>query len=230
MSAARTVGLVNGATPSHGLKNLLRSSCSSCIFRLEADKPLPGEERELADRVVERLSGVTQLAALKAGTEKKVREALLQHMRDQDVVGRSWEMLKMALGAPDRTVRPVPFPPMLSRPQELQAMLRVLASAVPDRSGVYVSTPITTGRRFIEWYLQSGLDLGPGTQVYVSEHRRLVIEQNLAHAAEAVRRIRVSVSRVVLDPTAVELIDWQQADYHASWRPSSSGTRIRSSS
>lgn len=83
---------------------------------------------------------------------------------------------------------------------------------------VYVSAPITTGHRFVEWRRGAGADLVKGTERYREEHRRHVVAANLAAARPVVHRARSLLDRVVIDPTALEDVPgWEQHDYHAMW-------------
>ena len=109
------------------------------------------------------------------------------------------------------------FPPKSERPRDVEALVGMLASVVADRTAVYVATPITSGRLLLEWYDSRGPGLDLGTSEYRSAHRRCVIEPNLARGADAVRRLRAALRRVVIEPSAVNLEGWQQADYYVLW-------------
>ena len=80
----------------------------------------------------------------------------------------------------------------------------------------YVSTPITTGRRYYDWLAASGLspDAGPSFQ---TAHAREVIALNQASAHALVLSARASLGKIVVDPTALEVPVWTQEDYHGFW-------------
>lgn len=111
----------------------------------------------------------------------------------------------------------VAFPPRSDRVSEIETLLGMLDSVVPHRAAVYVAAPITSGRRFIDWFPMRPAGLGVGTAAYLAEHQRHVVEPNCRAAAAEVARLRGALSGVVIDPTAVTLNGWSQADYHALW-------------
>lgn len=107
------------------------------------------------------------------------------------------------------------FPPTPEHLDEIQIMLEGLASVVEARAAWYVSSPLTTGRVASEWHLRDG---GNSAQADGDEFRRKVIEPNRERAAEFVRKLRQSTSRVIIDPTAMgDLPGWTQADYRSFW-------------
>jgi hypothetical protein len=111
----------------------------------------------------------------------------------------------------------VSFPPRSDRGPEIAALVEMLASAIPGRTAVYVAVPITSGRRFADWFPRRGPGVEPGTPAYRAEHDRHVVGPNCAAAAAEVRRLRAVFPGVVLDPTAVALAGWEQQDYHTLW-------------
>src|SRR6266511_1596067 len=66
----------------------------------------------------------------------------------------------------------------------------VLDGVVEDRGAIYVSTPITTGRRFVDWRRGSGAGLAPSEERYRREHDRQVVQRNREHAKPIVRAVR----------------------------------------
>ena len=98
-----------------------------------------------------------------------------------------------------------------------KVLLGVLGCAIEPRSAVYVSTPITTGRRFVEWRAGAGAGLDPDDPAYAYEHLLHVIQPNRAHIAPVVESLRQRFPRVI-DPTAFEdVAGWEQHDYHGLW-------------
>lgn len=92
-----------------------------------------------------------------------------------------------------------------------RALLDLFACAGARRHGsVYVSTPITTGRRYLRWLLE-----GSNPETFDES----VIEANTAAAARLVAETRRRYhSRTVIDPTRLgEFPDWGQNDYHKFW-------------
>jgi hypothetical protein len=114
---------------------------------------------------------------------------------------------------------------LLDQPSGLDAgaavtrlVFEVLDGVVEDRAAAYVSTPITTGRRFVEWRRGPGAALAPSEDRYRREHDRHVVQRNREHAKPIVRAVRERGWEVVIDPTTVhDVPGWQQRDYHAFW-------------
>jgi hypothetical protein len=80
----------------------------------------------------------------------------------------------------------------------------------------YVSTPITTGRRFYDWLAGSGYRDESG-EAYRLAHAREVIAVNQTSAHDLVLWVRKVLGKVVIDPTSLEVPDWTQDNYHAFW-------------
>jgi hypothetical protein len=100
----------------------------------------------------------------------------------------------------------------------MDTILGVLHCTMEGREGVYVSAPITTGRRFVEWRRGSGATLTPADEDYRVQHRIHVVLPNREHVRPLVRRLRQHFPGVVIDPTALEDIpSWVQDDYHSLW-------------
>jgi hypothetical protein len=99
-----------------------------------------------------------------------------------------------------------------------RVVFEVLDGVLPDREAVYVSVPITTGKRFLDWRRGPGAGLAPSEGRYRSEHRRNVVDPNRAQVAPVIRVLRERMGRVVIDPTTLgDVPGWAQADYHAFW-------------
>jgi len=109
------------------------------------------------------------------------------------------------------------FPPQIRDVRGSEIALGALSAVISARTAVYVSSPITTGKRFAEW-AQSRYNMGSSTESYRDEHRREVISYNLAAARPVVDKLRREAGATVIDPTAFEDIQgWTQDDYRAFW-------------
>lgn len=98
---------------------------------------------------------------------------------------------------------PKPRPKVDPRP-----MLEALACVVRERGAVYVSAPITTGRRLQDWHAAGR----PGS------HETSVRKLNVEAASLVVQQVRERWGGVVIDPTALpDQPGWEQPDYHAFW-------------
>jgi hypothetical protein len=100
----------------------------------------------------------------------------------------------------------------------MEFMLAILQCTLEGRDAVYISAPITTGRRFVAWRTGPGATLQSANEDYFLQHRTHVVLPNLEHVRPLVRRIRHHFGGVVIDPTALEDIPgWIQKDYHSFW-------------
>lgn len=99
---------------------------------------------------------------------------------------------------------------------QMEFLRRGIKTVVPGRSGLYVSTPITSGRLLV------GL-IGEGVSTshvdWSRIHSERVIQPNIERAAAIVAKIRaVHANLCVIDPTSLENIEgWQQPDYRLFW-------------
>src|SRR5262245_8992789 len=108
------------------------------------------------------------------------------------------------------------FPPETSRPAEIESFLAMFHSVFPSRTALYVSAPITSGRRFVEWYVRLS-DVDASTKQYQRDHLENVVTPNRNAAVALVTTARAR-SRSVIDPTAVNHIEgWTQGDYRNAW-------------
>lgn len=109
------------------------------------------------------------------------------------------------------------FPPQTSRGAEIEALIELLRGVFPDRGALYVSAPITSGQRFVEWYSRRR-NLAGLTEEYRREHLNEVVGPNRNAASALIKKARQIDSRPVIDPTAVGDIEgWTQGDYRTAW-------------
>ncbi len=108
------------------------------------------------------------------------------------------------------------FPPRSERAGEIEVMLNVLSTAVEGRAAVYMSAPITSGRRYSAWRMRlGGRAPQPGHE---EELKREVVEHNRAHAERVAQWLRASCGATLVDPTRLEdLPGWTQDDYRTFW-------------
>lgn len=110
------------------------------------------------------------------------------------------------------------FPPMPRHEREIEMLLQFLASAIDGRSAIYVSAPITTGKRFSNWHINNRPDFDSSHSEYYESHLREVIKPNREHAKTLVQELRQAVRGVLIDPTAVDdFPGWIQDDYRYLW-------------
>jgi hypothetical protein len=84
-----------------------------------------------------------------------------------------------------------------------------------ERNNVaYVSTPITTGKRYYDWLQDYRPDAGSD---FERDHAREVITVNQASARALIMMLRSHLEKVVIDPTPLEAPNWTQLQFHAFW-------------
>ena len=112
----------------------------------------------------------------------------------------------------------VNFPPVTTHEREVEALLNILASVIVGRSAVYVSAPITSGRRLAQWLGSRNVEFDPSHPESYAEFQREVLEPNCEHAQDIISDLRKRFPNVVIDPTALKDIDgWTQDDYRYLW-------------
>ena len=91
--------------------------------------------------------------------------------------------------------------------------------ATGNRRTVYVSTPVTTGRRFVEWRRGEGRVVPADSDEYRAQWRAHVYDRNVAHVRPLVEALRSRLEgTTVIDPSALADQDgWDQVDYHQFW-------------
>lgn len=108
------------------------------------------------------------------------------------------------------------FPPFPTHAEEIELVLVALQTVIRGRTAAYVSAPITTGRRFLDWRRHNP-SLVPGTRDYNEAHQGYVIAENRAAAISLVSDARARYAQVV-DPTSLpDLPGWTQSDYRFLW-------------
>ena len=96
--------------------------------------------------------------------------------------------------------------------------MNILASVVVGRSAVYVSAPITSGKRLARWVGSRNVEFDPSHPDNYEDFQREVLEPNCEHAQNIIGDLRKKFPNVLIDPTALKDIDgWTQDDYRYLW-------------
>ena len=102
------------------------------------------------------------------------------------------------------------------------AMLEVYKSVLSTDRAVYVSAPITSGKRYMRWLEKVGKkahDIDFMDEETRRSHALKVVLPNSRHAGKVVQRIREASGSIVINPTAVPSIErWKQEDWRLFWR------------
>jgi hypothetical protein len=99
---------------------------------------------------------------------------------------------------------------------DLNEVLSVLDCVLHENEATYISIPITTGLRFLDWYKMEGKNI-VSSEEYHALHYKQVIEQNISASADFVEHVRNTRGNAVIEPTKLVVKDWTQNDYHNFW-------------
>ena len=110
------------------------------------------------------------------------------------------------------------LPPVSGHADQVAVFIQLLRCVVPSHSAVYLSTPITSGSRYLEWHSTLGNSLTDPRFDYPSEHRANVVAPNSERAKHVAADLRLTFSRCVIDPSSFpDIPEWTQDDYRAFW-------------
>ena len=108
--------------------------------------------------------------------------------------------------------------PFKNSPHEIEHIAYLLKSITEGKDTVYVSVPMTTGPRFMNWYCYTGSTLASSSDEYKREHNQSVRIPNCESARNAIVKIRRKYhDAIVIDPTNFESSNWEQEEYHFFW-------------
>jgi len=84
---------------------------------------------------------------------------------------------------------------------------------------IYISSPINTGKRFIDWYELVGKNLIIDSDEYCKEKEKNVVKPNINAIKEYVKKIRKKTSKVIIEPTNIEndMLNWSQNEFYQFW-------------
>jgi len=101
---------------------------------------------------------------------------------------------------------------------QIDKVVEQLKCIIDDHSATYVSIPISSGKRFVNWYKKGGKDLlQHGDGVYRTELYECVIKKNMSAAIKKIRKIRSEIEGPLIDPTKLEFLEWEQDEYRYYW-------------
>lgn len=108
------------------------------------------------------------------------------------------------------------FPPRTKHKRDVQVILEFLASVACEQETVYMSAPITSGKRLLE-LRQNGSSSLKNSSGFTDLSIE-IISHNRLHAKTVAQKIRTKLNAVIIDPTLVSDIDgWTQDDYRFLW-------------
>lgn len=104
-----------------------------------------------------------------------------------------------------------------STSQLLDALRKAWRSAFGSQKVTYLSGPITTGPRFVDWWVRFGCKLALNSAAYRNELRENVIIPNENELRLTAELLRAKGSEPVLEPASLFVSGWSQQDYLELW-------------
>ena len=99
---------------------------------------------------------------------------------------------------------------------EMRGLISAIECVCPEKTATYVSGPITTGKRFLEWYLEIGHRIEQDALRYGQELSSTVRRQNEREIIAVASIVRAQ-GAIVIEPTSLDVLQWRQSDYLAFW-------------
>jgi hypothetical protein len=93
----------------------------------------------------------------------------------------------------------------------------LLKCILNGNKATYISVPITSGTRFLQWYKRYGVKLIKHKVKYEIRHYRDVIKPNLLNAKKNIQKLRCKIDGTVIDPIQFTRPEWSQDDYRYFW-------------
>jgi len=110
------------------------------------------------------------------------------------------------------------FPPKAGHPHEIAQLSEAFACTVSGRTAWYVSSPLTSGERSLEWRRRYSEHGAKATAQLSESFRRDVLALNRGDAARFVEGLRARTTQVVINPSALaDIPHWTQSDYRVLW-------------
>src|SRR5262245_49330516 len=101
--------------------------------------------------------------------------------------------------------------------REHELLMKAWSCALVGGSAVYLSGPISTGPRFVDWYLRVGALLKPEGRHYRAALEREVIAPNISDLSELASRLRGELHESVVEPASFLVDEWSQDDDRLLW-------------
>ncbi|WP_321834482.1 hypothetical protein [Clostridium butyricum] len=100
----------------------------------------------------------------------------------------------------------------------MDSLFSILKNPFSENEIVYMSTPINTGKRFIEWYSLIGKDF-TNNDKFNEEKFKNVIKPNTQNAKYNAKKIREKTNKIVINPTNFEneMLGWSQDEFYEFW-------------
>jgi len=104
---------------------------------------------------------------------------------------------------------------MITLPDNIKNCINIYKTLTKKDRIIYLSTPITTGKRFVEWYDNFGKE-PYSTKEYHLSHYMNVVKKNKNEAKDYAESIYERTNNVVVNPAEFEA-EFSQAEYMLLW-------------
>jgi hypothetical protein len=101
--------------------------------------------------------------------------------------------------------------------EPFSAIRQIWRSAFGSSRVAYLSGPITTGWRFLDWWRVNGSQLQEGSAEYVTSLREHVIEPNETQLKVVAELLRAKLPEPVIEPASLFVSHWSQNEYLELW-------------
>lgn len=100
----------------------------------------------------------------------------------------------------------------------MDSLFNILKNLFSENEIVYMSTPINTGEKFIDWYSLIGKNL-TDIEEFSKERFKKVIKPNIRNAKDNINKIREKTNKIVINPTNFEneMLSWSQDEFYEFW-------------
>ncbi len=99
-----------------------------------------------------------------------------------------------------------------------EALLKLPNTIITGKEAFYISTPITTGIRFLEWFKREGRYLNRNSDEYKLKHDLFVVQPNIDDGSKTINRLRNKLGKIIIDPISFEANSWSQDEFNLFWR------------
>lgn len=99
----------------------------------------------------------------------------------------------------------------------MENIIKIITGFIGENEVTYVSTPINTGKRYLDWYVNSGKNLKESE--FNNQKEEMVIQPNIRNARLRIEEIRKSTNKIIIDPTTFEILtlNWSQDQFYQFW-------------
>lgn len=101
----------------------------------------------------------------------------------------------------------------------IDIQINILKNIFLESEVIYVSTPINTGLRYINWYVLNKKTKNINNHDREKNKHELVVKPNIKNAKNKIENIKKKINKILVDPTNLENDDlnWSQEEFYEFW-------------